>query len=80
MYHFFAMLSRMKYINRWGLMRNTRAENICEHSLDVGLIAHALALIGNKKFGKNYDAERAAVLGMLHDLSLIHISEPTRRS
>ena len=64
MYHFFAMLSRMKYINRWGLMRNTRAENICEHSLDVGLIAHALALIGNKKFGKNYDAERAAVLGM----------------
>ena len=65
MYHFFAMLSRMKYINRWGLMRNTRAENICEHSLDVGLIAHALALIGNKKFGKNYDAERAAVLGML---------------
>ena len=71
MYHFFAMLSRMKYINRWGLMRNTRAENICEHSLDVGLIAHALALIGNKKFGKNYDAERAAVLGMLHDASEI---------
>ena len=68
---FFAMLSRMKYINRWGLMRNTRAENICEHSLDVGLIAHALALIGNKKFGKNYDAERAAVLGMLHDASEI---------
>ena len=52
-------------------MRNTRAENICEHSLDVGLIAHALALIGNKKFGKNYDAERAAVLGMLHDASEI---------
>ena len=71
MYPFFAMLSRMKYINRWGLMRNTRAENICEHSLDVGLIAHALALIGNKKFGKNYDAERAAVLGMLHDASEI---------
>ena len=48
MYHFFAMLSRMKYINRWGLMRNTRSENICEHSLDVGLIAHAL----EKKYGE----------------------------
>ena len=37
MYHFFAMLSRMKYINRWGLMRNTREENLCEHSLEVAL-------------------------------------------
>ena len=69
--NFFAMLSRMKYINRWGLMRNTREENICEHSLDVALIAHALALIGNKKFGKKYDPDRAAVLGMLHDASEI---------
>ena len=43
MYHFFAMLSRMKYINRWGLMRNTREENLCEHSLEVALAAHALA-------------------------------------
>ena len=42
MYPFFAMLSRMKYINRWGLMRNTRSENICEHSLEVALVAHAL--------------------------------------
>ena len=55
MYPFFAMLSRMKYINRWGLMRNTRSENICEHSLEVALVAHALATIGNKKFGKSYD-------------------------
>ena len=39
--HFYAMLSRMKYINRWGLMRNTRPENICEHSLDVSVLAHA---------------------------------------
>ena len=42
-YNFFAMISRMKYINRWGLMRNTISENIAEHSLEVGMIAHALA-------------------------------------
>ena len=67
MYPFFAMLSRMKYINRWGLMRNTRSENICEHSLEVALVAHALATIGNKKFGKSYDPQRAALLAVLHD-------------
>ena len=71
MYPFFAMLSRMKYINRWGLMRNTRCENICEHSLEVALVAHALATIGNKKFGKHYDPERAAMLAVLHDASEI---------
>ena len=67
MYPFFAMLSRMKYINRWGLMHNTRSENICEHSLEVALVAHALATIGNVKFEKNYDPERAAMLAVLHD-------------
>ena len=71
MYHFFAMLSRMKYINRWGLMRNTRSENICEHSLEVALVAHALATIGNQKFGKAYNPERAAMLAVLHDASEI---------
>ncbi len=71
MYPFFAMLSRMKYINRWGLMRNTRSENICEHSLDVAMIAHALALIGNRHFQKSFDPERAAVLGLFHDASEI---------
>ena len=45
--HFFAMMSRMKYINRWGLMRNTLDENICEHSLNVAMIAHALGVISN---------------------------------
>ena len=67
MYPFFAMLSRMKYINRWGLMANTRSETICEHSLEVALVAHALATIGNKKFGKSYDPQRAALLAVLHD-------------
>ena len=71
MYHFFAMLSRMKYINRWGLMRNTRSENICEHSLETALLAHALATLGNEKFGKQYNADRAAMLAVLHDASEI---------
>ena len=67
-YHFFPMIARMRYINRWGLMRNTRSENICEHSLEVALVAHALATIGNKKFGKSYDPQRAALLAVLHDV------------
>ncbi len=71
MYHFFAMLSRMKYINRWGLMRNTRQENICEHSLETAVIAHALASIGNQRFGRAYDPNRAAMLALLHDASEI---------
>jgi 5'-deoxynucleotidase len=61
------MVSRMKYINRWALMRNSYPENLSEHSLEVGMIAHALALISNKKFGNNINAERAAVMGMYHD-------------
>ena len=66
-YPFFAMLSRMKHINRWGLMRNTRGENIQEHSLQVAVIAHALALIRNMYFGGHVDADRAAVVAMFHD-------------
>lgn len=69
--HFFAMLSRMKYINRWGLMNNTRNENICEHSLQTAFFAHALALIENKRFGAHLDPRRAAVLAMYHDCSEI---------
>ena len=69
--HFFAMLSRMKYINRWGLMRNTRSENISEHSLEVAYIAHALGVINNEIFGGNLPAERLAILGMYHDVTEI---------
>ena len=64
---FFAMVSRMKYINRWALMRNEHSENLCEHSFEVAVIAHALAVIGNKRFGKNLNGERAALLGLYHD-------------
>lgn len=69
--HFYAMLSRMKNINRWGLMRNTRTENLSEHSLEVAFIAHALAILGNKRLGKNYNADRVAVCAMFHDTSEI---------
>lgn len=65
---FFAMHSRMKHINRWALMRNTTSENISEHSNDVAAIAHALAVIGNLRFGKKHNAERAAFLGLYHDM------------
>jgi 5'-deoxynucleotidase len=64
---FFAMVSRMKYINRWALMRNEHSENLYEHSFEVSVIAHSLAVIGNKRFGKNLDGERAALLGLYHD-------------
>ncbi|HEX9060054.1 MAG TPA: 5'-deoxynucleotidase [Clostridia bacterium] len=66
-YHFFAFLSRMKYINRWGLMRNTQPENIQEHSLQVAVISHALANIRNAYFGGNLNPERIAVIGIFHD-------------
>lgn len=65
---FFAMHSRMKHINRWALMRNTTSENISEHSNEVAAIAHALAVIGNLRLGKKLDAERAAFLGLYHDM------------
>jgi len=68
---FFAMLSRMRLIQRWGLMRNTRAENVQEHSLQVAVIAHALALISNRHYAGTFNAERVAVLGMFHDASEI---------
>ncbi|MCM1158543.1 MAG: 5'-deoxynucleotidase [Bacteroidales bacterium] len=68
---FFAMLSRMKYINRWALMRNSYPENISEHSLEVGMLAHALVLISNKQFGNRLNAERAALIGMYHDCTEI---------
>ena len=67
MSNFFAMVNRMKLIDRWALMRNTSKENIAEHSHSVAIIAHALCIIGNKKFRKDYDAERCAVLALYHD-------------
>lgn len=67
-YSFFAMLSRMKNIRRWALMRNTRSENICEHSHEVAVIAHALALITNRHYGGRVDAKQCVMLAIYHDV------------
>lgn len=68
---FFAIISRMKYIGRWGLMRSTMPENISEHSLETAFIAHVLALYRNVRFGGNVSPERAALLAMYHDVTEI---------
>ena len=67
MFNYYAMISRMKYIDRWSLMRNSRTENISEHSHEVAVLSHALAIIGNRRLGKSLNAERAALLGLFHD-------------
>lgn len=68
---FYAMMSRMKYIERWALMRNSRTENICEHSLEVAMLAHAFVVIGNTRLGKQLDAGKAALIAMYHDTTEI---------
>jgi len=67
-YSFFAMLSRMKNIRRWALMRNTRSENICEHSHEVAVVAHALALLTNRHYGGQVDPNRCVMLAVYHDV------------
>ena len=68
---FFAIISRMRYIERWSLMRNSRPENLSEHALDVALIAHCLATLGNVRYGKHLNADRVALIGLYHDASEI---------
>ena len=68
MFKFFAYLNRMKYIKRWSLMRSVREENIMEHSQQVAVIAHALALIGNKIFGGSFDVEKTVLLAQYHEV------------
>ena len=69
--HFFPMIARMRYIDRWGLMRNTQIENIQEHSHMVAVLAHALALIQNRHFGGKVDPGAVAVAALYHDASEI---------
>ncbi len=64
---FFALMFRMKYIDRWGLMRLVRRENLSEHSLECAILAHGLAIIGNRIFGKGYDVEKIVLKAMYHD-------------
>ena len=70
-YSFFATISRMKYIERWALMRSSRPENLSEHALEVACIAHVLCTIGNTRYGQDLDADRAALLGLYHDATEI---------
>lgn len=69
MYPFFAYLNRLKLINRWSLMRNTQPENDAEHSLQVAMIAHAIALIGKNKYGRDVDPEHVLALAVYHDVT-----------
>ena len=71
LHSFFALLSRMKYIHRWALMRNAREENLSEHCLEVGILTHALCLIGNKKFNKKLSVDRAVLRALYHDAAEI---------
>lgn len=61
----------MKYIDRWGLMRCTRNETLSEHTLETAMLAHALAEIGNSRFGKQLDCGKAALMAMYHDCAEI---------
>ncbi|MSR82385.1 MAG: 5'-deoxynucleotidase [Candidatus Latescibacteria bacterium] len=73
--HFFAYLSRMKFIQRWGLMRNTCPENIQEHSLQVALVAHCLALIRNRVMDGQVDPQRVMALALFHEVSEVIIGD-----
>ena len=64
---FFAYLSRLRLIRRWSLMRNTQPENDAEHSLQVAMIAHALAVMGRDRYGRRADPEHVVTLAVYHD-------------
>lgn len=67
MSHFFAYIGRMKHIKRWGLMRSNQEENVQEHSLQVAMIAHCLALIENKRYGGHLNPEHVMALAVFHE-------------
>lgn len=68
-HHFFAYITRMKFIRRWGLMRNTMPENDMEHAAQAAMFAHALAVIGNTRYHRAYNAEYVMALALYHDAS-----------
>ena len=71
MYSFFAMMARMKYIERWALMRNANKENISEHSLEVAMLAHGLAIIAKEECSQDIDPNEVALMGIYHDANEI---------
>jgi 5'-deoxynucleotidase len=68
---FFALISRMRHIKRWGLMRGSYNENVQEHSHMVAVLAHALAVIRRDVFGRETDPNAAAAAALFHDASEI---------
>jgi len=66
---FLALIFRMRHINRWGLMHNTQTESLMQHTTECALIAHTLALTGNRLYGKAYDADKLAVYALFHDVT-----------
>ena len=75
MSHFLAFLSKMKFIPRWSLMRNTWRENLQEHSLQVALVAHLLAVIRNRCYQGRLDPERIALLALYHDAGEVIVGD-----
>jgi 5'-deoxynucleotidase len=67
--HFFAYISKIRWVVRWGLKRNAIPENVMEHSWEVATIAHVMAIIGNKRFSANYDPHLVATTALYHDVS-----------
>lgn len=65
--HFYAYMYRLRYIERWSLMRNTVKESVAEHSWQVALLTHALCSIANEVFGKRIPTDQAVVLALFHD-------------
>ena len=74
-YSFYALVFRQKYIRRWGLMRNTLTENLSEHAMETAVLAHALALIGNEYFSRNYNPDRIATLALFHDVPEVYTGD-----
>jgi len=72
---FYALVFRQKYIRRWGLMRNSVPESLSEHTMEVAVIAHALAFIGNKYFGKSYDVDKMTTLALYHDVAEVYTGD-----
>ncbi len=65
---FYSMLFRMKHIKRWGIMHSVIPDHLSTHSLEVGFLAHSLALIGNEVYGKKYELEKIVVKAIYHDV------------
>ena len=66
-HHFYAYMARMKLIKRWGLRHNTREENDQEHSLQVTMIAHALAMYKNRRYEGSVDVEKVLLYALYHE-------------